>query len=408
MGVSQLGTPSRRVASVTARPSRFLDVFPFTGPDTPMGRWMRLFWHPVARSDDLPVGKAKPITVMNVTYTLYRGESGKPFIVDRHCPHRGTQLSVGWVQADEIRCFYHGWKFSGDGQCTERPGEKGKSGAGIRVGAFPAQEFFGLIYGFFGEGEPPPFPPFPAFDGEGIVETYQTRLPINFFQGWENDWDPYHARWTHSTGELHEIDYDLALETERYEEFDYGFRRTMNIGNGAINTAILMMPATAQLLIPTFNGQNRATSGPSYRRTYLSHVPIDDHSHMAYLTQLVPVTGEDAEQYRCEYAEQLKLSANYPRPAEVAAEILRDGIKTIEDVRDHPVLVEVEDSLAQGGQGTIANRHAEHLGRTDAGVVMLRRIVERELNAMLGGSPMTRWTMSPLIPMVGAYGQAVK
>jgi 5,5'-dehydrodivanillate O-demethylase len=391
--------------SLAARHDRFLGEFPFTGPGALMGRWMRLFWHPVARADDLPAGKAKPITVMNVTYTLYRGASGLPFIVDHHCPHRGTQLSVGRVEADQIRCFYHGWKFSGDGACTERPGEKGKSGGDVRVGAYPARQFMGLIYGFFGEGEPPPFPPFPAFDGEGVVETYQTRLPINFFQGWENDWDVYHARWTHAAGELHEIDYDLALETERYEEFDYGVRRTMDIGGGEINTAILMMPATTQLLIPTFNAQNRVTAGPSYRRTYLSHVPIDDHSHMAYLTQLVPVTGADADQYRREYAEQLRLAANYPRPAEVAAKILRDGITTIEDVRDHPILVEVEDSLAQGGQGTIANRHAERLGRTDAGIVRLRRIVERELTAMLEDRPTRTWTMSPLIPMAGAYRQ---
>lgn len=397
MSVSQIRTKSPA--------NRFLDIFPYTGPGTLMGRWMRQFWHPVARSDDLPVGKSKPITVMNETYTLYRGESGAAYIVDHHCPHRGTQLSVGWVQGEEIRCFYHGWKFASDGRCTERPGERGKSGAGIRIGAYPTQEFLGLIYGYFGEGTAPAFPPFPMFEGEGVIETYQTRLPINFFQGWENDWDPYHARWTHATGELHEIDYDLALDTEQNEEFDYGVRRTMEIGNGETNSAILMMPATVQLLIPTFNGQNRETAGPSFRRTYLSHVPIDDHSHMAYLSQLVPVTGEALERYREEYAAQVSEAAAYLRPAELAAEILRDGIRTIEDVSDHPILVEVEDSLAQGGQGSIADRHAEHLGRTDAGVVMLRRIVQRELTALEEGRPTKPWAMAPLIPMAGAYGQ---
>ena len=32
--------------------NRFFDIFPYTGPGTLMGRWMRMFWHPVARSDD--------------------------------------------------------------------------------------------------------------------------------------------------------------------------------------------------------------------------------------------------------------------------------------------------------------------------------------------------------------------
>jgi 5,5'-dehydrodivanillate O-demethylase len=401
MSIGQAGP-----TSPSPRGNGFVDEFPYTGPGTLMGKWMRQFWHPVGRSDDVPIGKAKPIVVMNVKYTLYRGNSGQAFIVDHHCPHRGTQLSVGWVEGDEIRCFYHGWKYAGDGRCTERPGEKGKSGSGIRIGSFPAQEFLGLIYGYFGEGAPPAFPPFPDFDEEGIVETYQTRLPINFFQGWENDWDPYHARWTHRTGELHEIDYDLALDTESNVEFDYGVRRTMEIGKGEINTAILIMPATTQLLIPTLNGQNKVTQGPKFRRTYLSHVPIDDHSHYAYLSQVVPVTGAAAETYRQEYARQLEVAKGYPRPADVAADILRDGIRTVADVSDHPILVEVEDSLAQGGQGSIADRSAEHLGRTDAGVVMLRRIMERELQALAAGRPTKDWSMCPLIEIAGAYGQA--
>ena len=32
-----------------------------TGPDTPGGRFMRRFWMPVHRAEDLPKGQAKPI-----------------------------------------------------------------------------------------------------------------------------------------------------------------------------------------------------------------------------------------------------------------------------------------------------------------------------------------------------------
>lgn len=47
-----------------------------TGPDTPGGRYMRLFWHPVYRAEDLKPGWAKPIKIMSEQFTLYRGEAG--------------------------------------------------------------------------------------------------------------------------------------------------------------------------------------------------------------------------------------------------------------------------------------------------------------------------------------------
>ena len=47
-----------------------------TGPETVGGRYMRLFWHPVYRSEDLKPGWANPIKIMSENFTLYRGESG--------------------------------------------------------------------------------------------------------------------------------------------------------------------------------------------------------------------------------------------------------------------------------------------------------------------------------------------
>jgi len=68
-----------------------------TAPDTLGGRYMRLFWHPVYRSEELKPGWAKPIKIMSESFTLYRGETGVPHIVAFRCAHRGLQLSVGWV-----------------------------------------------------------------------------------------------------------------------------------------------------------------------------------------------------------------------------------------------------------------------------------------------------------------------
>src|SRR4051794_16772716 len=97
--------------------------YALTGPDTLAGRYLRRFWHPVSAAKELAVGRAKPLRILNEDFTLYRGEGGQPFAVAFRCAHRGTQLSTGWVEGDNLRCFYHGWAYDGNGQCVEQPAE---------------------------------------------------------------------------------------------------------------------------------------------------------------------------------------------------------------------------------------------------------------------------------------------
>jgi 5,5'-dehydrodivanillate O-demethylase len=83
----------------------YMDCFR-TGPATIAGKYMRKFWHPVLRAEDLKPGWAKPIRIMGEDFTLYRGESGRPQVVDFRCPHRQSTLSVGWVEGDCIRAVF--------------------------------------------------------------------------------------------------------------------------------------------------------------------------------------------------------------------------------------------------------------------------------------------------------------
>ncbi len=159
---------------------------------------------------------------------------------------------------------------------------------------------------------------------------------------------------------------------------------------GGVNAAVMLMPATVRLLIPTFNEQARRT-GLQFRETYICHTPIDDERHLAFLTQLVPVIGEAAEVYKAERAKIETLKAQLPTPMQQAAKILA-GEKTIADFADFPMLVEVEDLIAQVGQGVIADRHAEILGRSDVGVMFLRRVMARELQALSEGRPTKAWS----------------
>src|SRR5215204_3448275 len=117
--------------------------FAHTGPGTLAGRYLRRFWQPVHRAQDLLPGQAKPLHVMSEDFTLYRGEDGSPHVVAPRCAHRGAQLSTGWVEGDCIRCFYHGWKYDRTGQCVDMPAENGAFPAKVCIRSYPLEEYLG-------------------------------------------------------------------------------------------------------------------------------------------------------------------------------------------------------------------------------------------------------------------------
>src|SRR5262245_41807231 len=152
------------------------------GPGTPSGRYLRMFWQPVFRARDLKPKQARPIEVLGEKFTLYRGEGGEYHVTAFRCAHRGAQLALGWVEGDSIRCRYHGWRFDGAGQCVEQPDAEQSTAHRIRISSHPTREYLGLVFAYFGEGEPPPFPNYPDFERPGIVVTDAVEIiPCSFW-----------------------------------------------------------------------------------------------------------------------------------------------------------------------------------------------------------------------------------
>src|SRR6266545_5276290 len=115
--------------------------FVHTGPGTLAGQYLRRFWQPVFRSQDLKPGKAMPIRIMSEDLTLYRGQTGTARTLAFRCAHRGTQLSTGWVEGENLRCRYHGWVYEGSGQCVEQPAEPEPFCQKIRIRGYPVEEY---------------------------------------------------------------------------------------------------------------------------------------------------------------------------------------------------------------------------------------------------------------------------
>jgi len=61
--------------------------------------------------------------------------------------------------------------------------------------------------------------------------------------------------------------------------------------------------------------------------------------------------------------------------------------------QDKIALVHTQDYVSQVGQGSIADRNQEHLGRSDLGIILFRKIWERELRALAEGRPLKKWLL---------------
>ena len=57
-----------------------------------------------------------------------------------------------------------------------------------------------------------------------------------------------------------------------------------------------------------------------------------------------------------------------------------------------PEVLSAQDYVAIKGQGAIVDRTREHLSVSDAGIVLLRRVFERELEHIRLGRPIKQWS----------------
>jgi vanillate O-demethylase monooxygenase subunit len=159
---------------------------------------LRHHWHPVASTGEL--GDAPLATrLLDEPIVLFRS-GARVIALQDLCIHRGTALSLGWVDGGKLVCGYHGWEFDAGGRCVRIPALP--AGREIPrkacVPAYHVRERYGLIWVCLDEPQTP-IPDFP----EAEDPTYRT-----FFYGavhWktsaarmiENFFDVGHLPWVH-------------------------------------------------------------------------------------------------------------------------------------------------------------------------------------------------------------------
>ncbi|MGH2358715.1 MAG: Rieske 2Fe-2S domain-containing protein, partial [Candidatus Limnocylindria bacterium] len=309
---------------------------------------------------------------MSEDLTLYRGQSGVAHALAFRCAHRGTQLSTGWVEGDNIRCRYHGWTYDASGQCVQQPAEPRPFCEKVRIGAYPTQEYLGFIFIYMGEGAPPPMRRHPQLEADGQLEVTLHHRDCNYFNNMENAVDELHHFFVHwnrraPVGEQ-------VIPRIKAEETEYGLRITLTRPDEDRTWAWhFYMPGTLLL---------NMTGG--YQSLHW-RVPIDDEHHLIPTTSLIP---PGAERRRPEQEDD-PIAVSHEISA--AGRAIRAGTSTVENVDLAGAYFPIGDDVTQLGQGTIADREHERLGASDVGIILLRNLWRRELRALAEGRPLTEW-----------------
>ncbi len=134
-----------------------------------MDGW-RGFFHPVATVEELDSsrldeqGRQQPLAVELLGQRLVIARlEGKLVAMSGTCPHRGTGLGIGWIDADcrQVVCRYHGAGWCGDGTLGSFPAVEidGHALPKWNIPVFQAEEKYGLIWVCMA-----PEPRFPLFE----------------------------------------------------------------------------------------------------------------------------------------------------------------------------------------------------------------------------------------------------
>jgi phenylpropionate dioxygenase-like ring-hydroxylating dioxygenase large terminal subunit len=74
------------------------------------------YWHPVLAASQLTDGRPVATRAAGRDMVLFRTSQGDVGALEDQCAHRRMKLSVGRVVGDRLRCAYHGWSYTTDGQ----------------------------------------------------------------------------------------------------------------------------------------------------------------------------------------------------------------------------------------------------------------------------------------------------
>jgi 5,5'-dehydrodivanillate O-demethylase len=333
-------------------------IFTQIGPGTSCGELMRRYWWPVWFSDAV-TNKPVPIRHLGEDLILFRDATGTVGLLERACPHRGAGLELGRVEADGIRCCYHGWKFDAAGTCLDMPAEPDNTPllSEVRARSYPTREVAGFIFAYLG---PDPMPDLPRYDllyHEGFSRVIGgVEEHCNWMQRAENAVDQMHSIALHAA-----VYPEVALQRPdvTWDRTWYGVRAAFKVPNGFAKVSHFLFPASSRYF------GARVGDNPSHILRF--RVPVDDAKTMTFYMRARDAKGE---------------------PETITNEGFRTherGVYAQVDDGWWGLASREQDRAAQESQGIIAPRDNETLATSDAGVAIFRKMLADAIKAVAAG-----------------------
>lgn len=108
-------------------------------------------WYVAAWEDEISEGKLYPISIIDDPVVIFRKPDRGLVALEDRCCHRFAPLSKGRLEeGGNLRCMYHGLKFSPDGTCIEIPGQD-KIPPNARVRSYPVIGDRGWVWVWMGD-----------------------------------------------------------------------------------------------------------------------------------------------------------------------------------------------------------------------------------------------------------------
>jgi phthalate 4,5-dioxygenase len=362
------------------------------GPGTPAGHLLRRYWQPVALADEFDASRpVKAVRVLGEDWVLFK-DNNTYGLIERHCAHRGADLTYGRLENGGLRCSFHGWLYDATGKCIETPAEPEGSRLceHIRIRAAPVVEKSGVLFAYLGAGEPPAFPHFDCFVAPSAYTfAFKGYWDCNWLQALEVGIDPAHASWLHKFFEDEDpaasygrqfrgTPSDSAMPISkvlreydrpeiRVERTTYGMRlhtlRRINDAHTHVRVTNILFP---QAFVIPMNAEMTISQW---------HVPVDDGGCYWYSIFTSFTTPVDKDTMR---NQRLK---TYPAPDYKPIFGRHNGWGFNADEQKRQTFtgmgfdINIHDQWACESQGKIQDRTRENLGSTDKGIVLYRRLL---------------------------------